>query len=85
MPDKLPAPPPATTTSTVSVDASQELDERSGCLEFLGLIFPLLGLIFWAVYANNKPERAKNIGIYALIGVIVNIVFWIFIIGVSNS
>ncbi len=41
----------------------------------LGFFIPLVGLILFLVWRNDKPLSAKRAGIGALVGVIVNVVF----------
>ena len=48
-------------------------------LNIMSFILPLLGLIFWCVYANKSPIKAKSIGKSALIGLAVGIVLNIII------
>lgn len=40
----------------------------------LGLFFPLIGLILWLVWKDDKPADSKQAGKGALIGVIVGAV-----------
>ena len=64
--------------------SKKDEDTRSDAMEAVGCLFPLLGLIFWAVYANSKPKRARHIGIYSAVGfltvfaliIIVKVVNW---------
>ena len=49
----------------------------------LGFLFPLVGLILFLVWHDNKPKSAKKAGIGALVGTIVYIIFmviWLFIV-----
>lgn len=75
LPQRLPPPPVA------SKDVE---NERNGCLELTGCMFPILGLIFWAVYANSQPYKARHIGIYSLFGVSFVLLFWFFIAVMGN-
>lgn len=43
----------------------------------LGFFFPLVGLILWLVWKDDRPKRAKASGIGALIGVIVGFIWGI--------
>ncbi len=49
---------------------------------FLGFFFPLIGLILYLVWKDNKPKCAKVAGKGALVGVIIGVVVAI-IIGVA--
>lgn len=84
VPERLPPPPPIAPPQNVTPQGGEK-DERSGCMELTGCFFPLLGLIFWAVYANSKPDRAKHIGIYTLIGLGIGVLGWIFIASMTST
>lgn len=43
----------------------------------LGFFIPLVGLILYLVWKNEKPKTAKAVGLGALISFIINIVFLI--------
>ncbi len=49
-------------------------DKNSIALDILGLLIPIVGLILYLCYKNQSPTKAKNIGICALIGFILNLV-----------
>lgn len=53
----------------------------------LGAFLPLVGLILFLVWKNDRPADAKYAGIGALIGVIVNVVISIisFVIGLVGG
>jgi hypothetical protein len=54
-----------------------------GCL---GFFIPLVGLILYLVWKNEKPNSAKAAGIGALIGFILTIVFYIiYIFAILNT
>lgn len=46
----------------------REMAMRSQGLEALAFFVPILGLVFWSVYANSNPVRARHIGIHAGVG-----------------
>jgi hypothetical protein len=81
MPDKLPPPPP-----TLDVTRQVE-DERNGCLECMCFFIPVLGVFFWAIYVNSKPNRARQIAIYSFMGLVTGIVLFVVIglIGYNTS
>ncbi len=56
---------------------SQEYDKPSGGLKFLCLLIPVVGLVLYLVYMNEKPVSAKAYGKMALIGFIIGIVLYI--------
>lgn len=43
----------------------------------LGFFIPLIGLILWLVWKNDRPGDAHQAGKGALIGVIAQVVLWI--------
>lgn len=43
-----------------------------GCL---GFCIPIVGLILWLVWRDEKPKTAKSLGIGALVGVIIGFIF----------
>ena len=49
-------------------------DSGSAGWGFLGCCFPLVGLILFLVWKDNKPRSAKSAGIGAIIGVVITIV-----------
>lgn len=53
-------------------------DSGSGGWGVLGFFFPIVGLILYLVWKDNKPKTAKMIGKWALIGFIVNLVLAVF-------
>lgn len=57
-------------------------DKPSGGLKFLCFLFPIIGLVLYLVYMNDRPVSAKAYGKMALIGFIVEIVLYVlFFIG----
>ena len=44
-------------------------------LKWVGLCFPIVGLILFLVFINSWPERAKQIGIFSLTGFIIFLIF----------
>ena len=49
-------------------------DNGSAGWGVLGFFFPLVGLILYLIWRDNKPKNAKSAGKGALIGVIVSVV-----------
>lgn len=45
----------------------------------LGCCVPVVGLVLFLVWKDNKPKTAKAAGIGALISVVLYYVFWVFI------
>jgi len=51
-------------------------DDRSNVgLNILAFLIPIVGLIMWAIMNKKTPIKAKNIGMWALIGWGVGIAF----------
>lgn len=46
----------------------------------LGFFFPVIGLILWAIWKDQTPLKAKSCGKGALVGVIVSVVSYVFLI-----
>ena len=53
------------------------MDEKNQLFEWLGLFFPIVGLILYLIYQKEKPIMAKGIAVWSLVGLIINIVFLI--------
>lgn len=63
-----PAPPqPAT--------PADPADRSNWLLETSCFFIPILGAILYAIWKDDKPKRARNVGLHALAGVIVYVVF----------
>lgn len=52
-----------------------ETDTPSIGLNVLSFLVPILGLIFFCVYANKSPNRAKHIGQWAIFRILVDVLF----------
>lgn len=52
-------------------------DSGSAGWGFLGFFFPIIGLILYLVWKDERPKTARMAGKGALIGVIVGVVFFI--------
>lgn len=52
-------------------------DAPSGGMAVLGFFFPIIGLILYLVWKDEKPLRAHSAGKGALIGVIAGVVLYI--------
>ncbi len=61
----------------------QQEDRPSAGFNALAFFFPLVGLILFLVWKDQKPRCAHNIGKWALIGVITGIVLTILLIVLS--
>lgn len=58
------------TSKTVS-----DVDVPNIGLNIVAFLFPIIGLVLWATTQGKTPKRAKQIGIWTLIGFILGIVF----------
>ena len=64
---------------------SDSLDVPSMGLNILSLLFPLIGLILYLVFRDKTPKKAAAVGKFALIGVIIGVVFTILMYGCSAA
>lgn len=62
-------------------------DQPSGLLNILACCFPIIGLILFIVWKDDKPRSAKAVGKWALIGFILGIVLYVvgFALGVLSE
>lgn len=70
-----PQPQGQTSPNDVYVVQKQPAQEDSGSFGWavLGFFIPLVGLILWLVWKDEKPKCAKSAGIDALVGFILSI------------
>ena len=63
------------------------IDSGSVGYAFLGFCIPIVGLILYLVWKDEKPNSAKKAGIGALISVGVSVVIYVlaFIIGIAGT
>lgn len=45
---------------------------------FLGFLFPIVGLVLYLVWKDERPKRAKSIGIGAIVGCVLSLIGSIF-------
>lgn len=64
------------TPTTVEEDDSGNI--KYWVLTTISLFFPLIGLVLYLVFKNKKPALAKGCGKWAIIGAIINVIFFIF-------
>jgi hypothetical protein len=57
------------------VEQSDKNEKAGFWLCLLGFLFPIAGLILYLVLKDSSPRKAKSIGIAALIGVVLEVVF----------
>ena len=53
---------------------NQNNDTISTGLVILSVLFPIFGIIYWAVMAKKKPNRAKACGIAGLVSWIISFI-----------
>lgn len=76
---------------TVQTTAPQETDEGGFLWGLLGCCIPIVGLVLFLVWKDNKPKTAKALGIGALVSVIATVLFYviyfvfIFVLAASGS
>lgn len=60
---------------TTGKNHPSENDDRAGCaLPFLSFLFPIVGLILWAVWRRDFPNKSKTCGKAALVSWILSII-----------
>lgn len=57
-----------------------EPDIPSGGLNALAFLFPIVGLILYCVMIGKTPKKANKIGLFALIGFVIGLVSWVFLL-----
>ena len=55
-----------------------EEDVPNGVLNILGFLVPIAGLIMFCLMLGKTPTKAKQIGIFSLIGFVINFVLIMF-------
>lgn len=59
-------------------DMKMTNDDKGGFLwGLLGCCIPVVGLVLFLVWRDNKPKTAKAAGIGAIVGVVVGVIFYI--------
>ena len=56
--------------------AGAEEDVANGILNIVGFLLPIVGLILFCVMIGKTPNKAKQIGIFSLVGFLINAVVW---------
>lgn len=62
----------AVTGKRVVVDTGE--DVASAGFNLLGFFVPLAGLILFCTMVNKTPKKAKQIGIFSLVGFVINLI-----------
>lgn len=60
-----------------NTNITNENDKGGFLWGLLGCCIPLVGLILFLVWKDNKPKTAKSAGIGAIVGVVVGVVSYI--------
>lgn len=55
-------------------NANAEEDMPNGGLNVLGFLIPLAGLIMYCTMIGKTPKKANQIGLFSLIGFVVNLI-----------
>ena len=63
--------------ANISVSTNGD-DVANGGLNILGFLIPLAGLIMYCTMVGKTPQKANQIGLFSLIGFIVNLLFIFF-------
>lgn len=64
---------------------SGEKDGKNAGYNVLSLFFPIVGLIFYCIWKDQFPIRAKSCGKWALISVIVTVALYIILYGLMGG
>ena len=54
-------------------------------LNILVLLLPAIGLILYLIFRDDQPEKAAEVGCFALIGFIIEVVIVLFVLLFSND
>jgi hypothetical protein len=78
---------PTSSDSSISSPGSASYDSGSLGWGLLGCCIPIVGLILFLVWKDERPKSAKVAGIGALISVIITVVFVVFsiVLGIGSS
>lgn len=61
-------------------------NDKGGLLwVLLGCCIPIVGLILFLIWRNDRPQTAKSIGIGTLVGIAIALLFFSFIFGLSYA
>ena len=78
--------------STNTANKYVEQDSDSIGWGFLGFFVPLAGFILWLIWKDEAPKKARNLGIGALVALIISVVagigygiFWVVVWGMAIS
>lgn len=71
----------AINNSALIKENKNEEDVPNGLLSLLGFFIPIVGLILFCVMHSSTPRKANQIGLFSLIGFIINFI----IIMIMNS
>lgn len=61
-----------------SGNTTADEDMPNGLLNVIGFLIPLAGLIMFCVMHGQTPRKANQIGLFSLIGFIINFIFILF-------
>ena len=65
----------------LSIDKPEEVTDNGGFLwGLLGFFIPVIGLVLFLIYKDSRPKTAKAVGIGAIVGAAVFVVFCIIVI-----
>ena len=68
------------------MDNNTNTNDKGGFLwGLLGCCIPLVGLILFLVWKDNKPKTAKAAGIGAIVGVVLCVVYYIVMIAADTA
>ncbi len=68
----------------VSQETRPDVDDNGGFLwGLLGCCIPIVGLILYLVWKNERPKTAKAAGIGALVSVCIGVLYYVAVIAIS--
>ena len=64
-------------------NVSSQNDEPSGLVDFAACCFPIVGIVLYFVWRDDKPRSAKSVCKWAVIGFSIGILFYVlmFVLG----
>lgn len=66
------------TQNQTNVTTTNTNDDKGGFLwGALGCCIPIVGLILFLVWKSDKPQTAKSVGIGAIVGAVLTLLFWV--------
>jgi uncharacterized membrane protein YvbJ len=71
------------TVQTTPVSAVK--DESNTGLNIISFLIPIIGVVLYIIYHEKEPIKAKGVGKWTIISVVIGIVFWIIYVAIIAS